>query len=199
MKSLDYVDLEIMFQAKKSKNGINPETLDKQKLFHLGVWEIVDRLASLEEKKILIKNQKGLFELTKEGANIFWNKEFPLWLNLLKLLQVKPLTVNECTRYLAEPMPAVQQALDVVRKKEYVLMSPLREGEKFLKMYEILPKGVKQLTKPKKADVSVVKQGDKLILELEDGEGILYEIVDDLVNPLRMIKTLSKKEIHNYE
>ena len=40
---------------------------------------------------------------------------------------------------------------------------------------------------------------DNLVVELEDGEGILYEIIDDLVNPLRMIKTLSKDEIKEYK
>ena len=39
----------------------------------------------------------------------------------------------------------------------------------------------------------VVKSGDKLIVELDDGDGILYEIIEDLINPLRMIKTLSEK------
>jgi len=45
----------------------------------------------------------------------------------------------------------------------------------------------------------VVKSGDKLIVELDDGDGILYEIIEDLVNPLRMIKTLSENEIRSYK
>ena len=44
----------------------------------------------------------------------------------------------------------------------------------------------------------IVKSGDKLIVELDDGDGILYEIIEDLVNPLRMIKTLSEDEIKEY-
>jgi len=44
----------------------------------------------------------------------------------------------------------------------------------------------------------VVKSGDKLIVELDDGDGILYEIIEDLINPLRMIKTLSENEIKEY-
>ena len=46
---------------------------------------------------------------------------------------------------------------------------------------------------------SMIKAGDKLIVELENGDGILYEIVDDLVNPLRMIKTLSKEQVNEYK
>ena len=45
----------------------------------------------------------------------------------------------------------------------------------------------------------VVKSGDKLVVELDDGDGILYEIIDDLINPLRMVKTLSKDEIKKYK
>ena len=45
------------------------------------------------------------------------------------------------------------------------------------------------------SSISVVKSGDKLIVQLDDGDGILYEIIEDLVNPLRMIQTLSQSEI----
>ena len=45
----------------------------------------------------------------------------------------------------------------------------------------------------------VVKSGDKLIVELDDGDGILYEIIEDLVSPLRMIKTLSNDEIEKFK
>jgi len=47
--------------------------------------------------------------------------------------------------------------------------------------------------------ISLVKSGDKLVVELDGGEGILYEIIDDLVNPLRMIKTLSIDEIKEHK
>jgi len=197
--NLDYVDLEILYQAKKSKNGINPEAVNQQDVFTPGVWELVDKFATLQEKNLLNKNKEGLFELTKKGMNTFWHIESPLWLNLLKLLRIKPFSDTECAMYLEEPIPAVQQALDMIRKKGYVLMSPLRKEEKLLKLYEILPEGIEQLSKSKKGGIYVVKSGDKLVVELEDGEGILYEIIDDLVNPLRMVKTLSKDEIKEYK
>ena len=199
MSNLDYTDLEILYQAKKSKNGINPEAITQQDVFTPGVWELVDKFASLQEKNLLTKNKEGLFELTKTGMNTFWHIESPLWLNLLKLLRVKPFSDTECARYLEEPIPAVQQALDMIRKKGYILMSTFRKDERLLKMYEILPEGVEKLTKSKKSGVFVVNSGDKLVVELDDGEGILYEIIDDLVNPLRMVKTLSKDEIKGYK
>ncbi len=43
--------------------------------------------------------------------------------------------------------------------------------------------------------ISVAKSGDKLVVQFDDGDGILYEITEDLVSPLRMIQTLSQNEI----
>ena len=199
MSNLDYMDLEILYLSKKSKNGINPEAISQQDVFTPGIWELVDKFAALQEKNLLTKNKEGLFILTKSGMNTFWHIESPLWMNLLKLLRVKPFSDTECAMYLEESIPAVQQALDMIRKKGYVLMSPLRKEEKLLKMYEILSEGIEQLTEFKKSGVFVVKSGDKLVVELDDGEGILYEIIDDLVNPLRMVKTLSKDELKEYK
>ena len=193
------MDLEILYQTKKSKNGISPEAVSQQDVFTPGIWELVDKFASLQEKNLLTKNKEGLFVLTKNGINTFWDIESPLWLNLLKLLRVKALADTECARYLEEYIPAVQQALEMIRKKGYVMMSQLRKEEKLLKMFEILPEGVEQITKLRKKGMFVVKSGDKLVVELDDGDGILYEIIEDLVNPLRMVKTLSKDEIKKYK
>ena len=193
------MDLEILYQAKKSKNGISPEAVSQQDVFTPRIWELVDKFASLQEKNLLTKNKEGLFVLTKNGINTFWDIESPLWMNLLKLLRVKPLVDTECARYLEEYIPAVQQALEMIRKKGYVMMSQLRKEEKLLKMFEILPEGVEQITKLRKKGMFVVKSGDKLVVELDDGDGILYEIIDDLANPLRMVKTLSKDEIKKYK
>ena len=45
----------------------------------------------------------------------------------------------------------------------------------------------------------VVKSGDRLIVEFDDGDGILYEITEDLINPFRMIKTVSQNEIEKFQ
>ena len=34
----------------------------------------------------------------------------------------------------------------------------------------------------------IATSGDKLVVQFSDGDGILYEIIEDLVSPLRMIK-----------
>ncbi len=59
--------------------------------------------------------------------------------------------------------------------------------------------GKMSMTDMGKIKAVVVKSGDKLIVELDGGDGILYEITEDLINPLRMIKTISQKEIEKFQ
>ena len=51
----------------------------------------------------------------------------------------------------------------------------------------------------KVSSIIVGKSGDKLVIQFEEGDGILYEIIEDLVSPLRMIKTLSHAEIEKFK
>ena len=198
MYDFDYIDLEILYQAKKSKNGVSPENISQPDVFTPGIWELADKFATLQERNLLSKSEQGIFQITKAGMNTFWNIESPLWMNLLKLLRIKSLSDAECAMYLEEPIPAVQQALEMIREKGYVMMSSLRKEKRLLKMFEILPEGIEQLKTAGKYNLLIAKLGDKLVVELENGEGILYEIIDDLVNPLKTIKTLSKEQVNEY-
>ena len=40
---------------------------------------------------------------------------------------------------------------------------------------------------------------DRLVIQFSDGDGILYEITEDLVNPLRMVQTLSHDDIEKFK
>ena len=51
----------------------------------------------------------------------------------------------------------------------------------------------------KVSSIIIAKSGDKLVVQFGDGDGILYEIIEDLVNPLRMIQTLSQSEIEKFK
>jgi len=55
------------------------------------------------------------------------------------------------------------------------------------------------LSNEKVSSIIVAKSGDKLSVQFSDGDGILYEIFEDLVSPLRMIKTLSNDEIEKFK
>ncbi len=47
--------------------------------------------------------------------------------------------------------------------------------------------------------MQIVKEGDQIILKLENGEGLLYSVTGGLVNPFELIKTLSWEEVEEYE
>ena len=51
----------------------------------------------------------------------------------------------------------------------------------------------------KVSSIIIAKSGDKLVVQFGDGDGILYEIIEDLVSPLRMIQTLSQNEIEKFK
>ena len=51
----------------------------------------------------------------------------------------------------------------------------------------------------KVSSIIMAKSGDKLVVQFSDGDGILYEVIEDLVSPLRMIKTLSNEEIEKFK
>ena len=51
----------------------------------------------------------------------------------------------------------------------------------------------------KVSSIIIANSGDKLVVQFSDGDGILYEVIEDLVNPLRMIQTLSHAEIEKFK
>ena len=50
----------------------------------------------------------------------------------------------------------------------------------------------------KVSSIILGKSGDKLVIQFEEGDGILYEIVEDMVSPLKMVKTVSQGEINKF-
>ena len=51
----------------------------------------------------------------------------------------------------------------------------------------------------KVSSIIIASSGDKLVVQFSDGDGILYEIIEDLVNPLRMVQTLSRDDIEKFK
>lgn len=42
-----------------------------------------------------------------------------------------------------------------------------------------------------------LKSGERFIHKLQNGEGMLYEVVEDPINPVRLVKTLSPSDIES--
>lgn len=45
----------------------------------------------------------------------------------------------------------------------------------------------------------IVVAGVRFVLKTEDGEGLEYEVTNNLLTPFKLIKTLSKKEVDEGE
>ena len=50
----------------------------------------------------------------------------------------------------------------------------------------------------KASSIIVGKIGDNLVVQFVEGAGILYEIVEDMLSPLKMIKTVSQGKINKF-
>lgn len=46
--------------------------------------------------------------------------------------------------------------------------------------------------------MKVLNIGEQFIVKIETGEGMEYIIIDNLINPFELIKTLSEKEVNEH-
>jgi predicted ArsR family transcriptional regulator len=65
----------------------------------------------------------------------------------LRLLQIKSCNIDQITDILGTSEDKIKQELEELRKNEFVLMSPQRQEEKLIKIYEILPEGIQEIDK----------------------------------------------------
>ena len=159
MIKLGVIDLEIIHLGNSKKGSFNESDIEGSSLKRLGVGRILDSLASLHERKLLKVNKNGSFSVTNSAKHILWDKKVPIRLRILRLLEIRPASLEE----IAEILHEQKDNLDVIeklRKEHMILMSALRKKGQLVKMYELLPKG---------ADI---------IKELEELVGNDYTIID---------------------
>jgi len=47
--------------------------------------------------------------------------------------------------------------------------------------------------------MKILNSGEHFVVKTVDGEGLEYETTNNLLTPFKLIKTLSKKEVNEYE
>ena len=148
MKRLGTIDLEILHLAINQNGTFNESHLENSKLKRLGVGKLLDCLATLKDRKMLsLNNTDGSFSITDLAKEILWGKDVPTWAKVLRLLQIKSCSMDEITDILRVPREQLDGDIEELRKNQLVLMSPQRQGEKLLKVFEILPEGVQYIDK----------------------------------------------------
>jgi hypothetical protein len=147
MRRLGTIDLEVLILAIKENGTFNENSLENSELKRYGVGKILDTLASLKDRKFISLNRDGSFSITQLAREILWNSNIPLWARVLRLLQIKSCSLNEIIDSLQTPQDKTITEIEVLRKNQFILMSPQRKNEKLIKMYEILPEGIHKIDK----------------------------------------------------
>jgi len=157
MRRLGTIDLEILALAMTEKGTFNENNLENSKLKRLGVGKILDCLASLKDRKFISLNKDGSFSITELAREILWSDTVPIWAKILRLLQVKSCSVKQITNILRESEEEVSGELEKLRKNQLVLMSPQRQDDKIVKIYEIMAEGIEEIDKTEEEGFDNVK------------------------------------------
>ncbi|MBT3685404.1 MAG: hypothetical protein HOG44_00160 [Nitrosopumilus sp.] len=174
MRKLGTVDLEILDLAIKEKGTFNENSLENSELKRHGVGKILDTLASLKDRKFISLNKDGSFSITELAREILWSSNIPAWARVLRLLQIKSCNLNQIVDIIGLSEDKIIVEIEKLRKNEFLLMSPQRQENKLIKVYEILPEGIQEVDKTETEGFDKIKFG-----ELKSNGGIL-EIIDEI-------------------
>ena len=179
MRKLGTIDLEVLTLAIKEKGTFDENNLENSELKRYGVGKILDTLASLKDRKFISLNSDGTFTITELAREILWNSKIPIWGKILRLLQIKSCNQNQIIEILGIDEDKIINQIEELRKNQLVLMSPQRQDDKLIKIYEILPEGIHEIDKTEKEGFDQINFG-----ETKSYGGIL-EIIDDIKNQIQ--------------
>ena len=180
MRKLGTVDLEILSLAIKGKGTFNENNLENSNLKRYGVGKILDALASLKDRKFISLNSDGSFTITELAREILWSSNIPIWGRILRLLQVKSCNLNQIIEVLAIDEDKIIHEIEQLRKNQLVLMSPQRQGDKLIKIYEILPEGIHKIDKTETEGFDQINFGESKL------NGEILEIIDKIKEEIQI-------------
>jgi DNA-binding PadR family transcriptional regulator len=199
MTKLSPTDIEILYLGIKNKGKFDEGDLEQSELKNLGVGRILDQLASLKERKLIELNKNGSFNVTKTARHILWDDQIPLWIKILRVLEAKPQSIEKISSLLLAKSFQIQNELDKLRKRQLVLMSPLRNQKGLVKIYEILPEGIEEIKKVQtqgfqnttntiKPQIEILSILEKTIEEIKNIEEISTEQRTKIISNLETIQ-----------
>ena len=193
------LDLQILYLGIKGNGGFNEKDIEESDLKKLGVGRILDQLASLKERNLIDMNKDGSFSITSITRHILWDNQIPLWIRILRILEIKSQEIEKIASFLLLSPDQIQTEIEDLRKRQLVLMSPLRNETGIVKMYEILPEGIEEVKKAQiegvqnkpqiiKSQIEILSIIDETIEEINGLEGILEERKDKIISNILQIK-----------
>ena len=190
MRKLGTVDLEILSLAIKGKGTFNENNLENSDLKRHGVGKILDALASLKDRKFISLNSDGSFTITELAREILWSSNIPIWGRILRLLQIKSCNLNQIIEILSIDEDKIIHEIEQLRKNQLVLMSPQRQGDKLIKIYEILPEGIHKIDKTETEGFDQINFGESRLY------GEILEIIDKIKEEIQ-ITSIPESEKNN--
>jgi len=199
MTKLSIVDLQILYLGIKGNGRFDEKDIDQSELKKLGVGRILDQLASLKERKLIDLNTDGSFSITSMARHILWDTQMPMWIKILRILEIKSQSLEKISSFLLLSEDLIQNEIEDLRKRQLVLMSPFRNETGLVKMYEILPEGIEQIKKAqsegvqnkseiKKPQIEILSIIEETIEQVRGLEGISEEKKDGIISNLLKIK-----------
>lgn len=172
MTKLGLIDLQILLLGIKGNGNFNEKDIENSELKRLGVGRILDALASLKDRKLISLNSNGSFFITDLAKHTLWDEQIPTWVKILRLLEIKSCSSETISDVLKKPETKLMDEIEKLRKNQLILMSPLRQESKIIKMYEILPEGIEKIKKIEETgfqnDITEEKKPKIEIFELID-------------------------------
>lgn len=138
---LDQIDLAFLHLAVSKNGSFNEQDLANSELGYLGVGRTLDKLAYLKENN-LIQLSGSSFVITDTARQILWDKDTPLRMKILRLLQVKSFEESDIAKYLMIPPNMIQTEIDNLRKEGLLIFTTIKKDEKIIKICEIMQEGI---------------------------------------------------------
>ena len=181
MRKLGTIDLEILQLAVNQNGTFNETHLENSKLKRHGVGKILDTLASLKDRKFISMIDNGSFTITELAKEILWSSKIPIWAKILRLLQIKSCDLQQIIETINSSEEKIFNELEQLRKNQLVLMSPQRQDEKLIKVYEILPEGIEVIDKTETQGFENINFGKN------EPEGEIIGTIDEIINEIQKL------------
>lgn len=188
MTKLGVIDVEILHLGIKNGKIFNEKDIENSQLKRLGVGRILDSLASLKDRKLIDLNKDGSFSVTDLAREILWSEQIPIQVKILRLLEIKSCSLEIISDFLKISETKINEEIEKLRKSQFVLMSPLRQDSKVIKMYEILPEGIEKIKEVEKSGV----QDNSFEKKSKDE---IFDLIDEVINQIKESSDIHRKNI----
>jgi len=199
MTKLTMIDLQILYLGIKRNGRFDEKDIGQSDLKKLGVGRVLDQLASLKERNLIYMNKDGSFSVTNIARHILWDNQIPLWVKILRILEIKSQDIYKISSFLLLSQAQIQDEIEDLRKRQLVLMSPLRNETGIVKMYEILQEGIEEIKKAQsegfqnkpnmgKSQIEILSMIEETIEEIKALQEISEVRKEKIVSNLLQIK-----------